>query len=242
MLAIITGGSRGIGADIAKSFAKNGYDVVINCRSNVEKAEDVRKECEGYGVKAYAYAFDVSDNAACEENMKTIVAECGTPDVLINNAGITRDGLLVRMKEEAFDDVISANLKSVYNMSKICANLMMRAKKGTIINMSSVVGVYGNAGQTNYSASKAGIIGFTKSLAKEIGSRGITVNSISPGFIASDMTDELSEDYKKAVVNQIPLRKFGSTEDVANLALFLASPNASYITGQNIEVSGGLVI
>lgn len=240
-LAIVTGGSRGIGAAIAEKLAADGYDIVINCASNAAKAEAVAEKCRAHGVKTLVKVWDVGDYAACQQALAEIKDELGVPSVLINNAGITRDGLLVRMKENQFDDVIRINLKGSFNMLSLVGAMMMRAKAGSIVNLSSVVGVSGNAGQVNYSASKAGVIGMTKSAAKELGVRGVRVNAIAPGFIESDMTDALPEDVKTAMLAQIAMRRCGKPEEIAAIAAFLASDAASYITGQVIVADGGMI-
>ncbi|WP_291569951.1 3-oxoacyl-[acyl-carrier-protein] reductase [Clostridium sp. UBA4548] len=240
--AIITGASRGIGRAIALAFAQNGANVVINYRGNEELADNLVKEIEAYGVRAIKVKGDISNFKDAENLINTTIEELSSVDILVNNAGITKDGLFMRMKEEDFDSVINTNLKGTFNTSKAVISKMIKAKGGRIINISSVVGVIGNAGQANYAASKAGVIGFTKSLAKEVGSRGITVNAIAPGFIESDMTEVLSDKVKEAMLNGIPLKAFGKGEDVANLAVFLASNMASYITGQVVHVDGGMVM
>lgn len=239
-IAIITGGSRGIGAAVARKLAEQGNDVVVNCASRVEKAEEVAEQCLAFGVKAIAMAWDVSDHAACDKALKEIKETLGVPTILVNNAGITKDGLMIRMGEAQFDDVIRINLKGTFNMTSLCGAMMMRAKAGTIINMASVVGITGNAGQVNYAASKAGVIALTKSAAKELGARGIRVNAIAPGLIESDMTDVLTDDVKHAMLAQITLKRAGKPEDVANVAAFLASDAAAYMTGQVIVVDGGM--
>lgn len=239
-IAVITGASRGIGAAIAYKLAQNGYDLVLNCASNEAKAEAVAVQCRAFGVRAVVMCWDVADYDACDKALSQIKEELGVPDVLINNAGITKDGLLVRMGEDQFDAVIRVNLKGTFHMLKLCGAMMMRKKHGSIINMASIVGIGGNAGQANYAASKAGVIGLTKSAAKELGARGIRVNAIAPGFIESDMTDSIPEDIKKAMLTQITLKRYGKPEDIANVAAFLASDAASYITGQVIVVDGGM--
>lgn len=239
-IAIITGASRGIGAAIAKKLAENGVDVVLNCRNNTEKAENVAEACRAFGVKAFVKAWDVADYNACKESLDDIKETIGTPTILINNAGITRDGLLVRMKEAQFDEVISANLKGAFNMLSLCGALMMKAKRGRIVNLSSVSGISGNAGQANYSAAKAGIIGLTKAASKELGARNITVNAIAPGFIETDMTEGLADSIKDDAKQQISLRRFGKPEEIAEVAAFLVSDKASYITGQVIVADGGM--
>ncbi|MBE6860280.1 MAG: 3-oxoacyl-[Ruminococcus sp.] len=241
--AIITGASQGIGACIAKRLAKDGYDIVINYYPSEDgkaKAQDVAKECEAFGVKTFCYGADVSKFADCEEMVKAVKAEFGTIDVLVNNAGITKDGLLARMSEENYDAVIAVNQKSVFNMMKTVCSVMMKQRSGRVINVSSVAGLYGNAGQFNYSASKAAIIGMTKTAAKEFGSRSITCNAVAPGFIQTPMTDALTDDQKNAILNQIAMKRYGQVDEIAGVVSFLASPDASYVTGQVIEISGGL--
>lgn len=238
--ALVTGAARGIGSSIALLFAKEGANIAIIDLVVNEGANSLIREIEAQGVKAVAYASDASDFAKTQEVVKQIIEGFGQIDILVNNAGITKDTLLMRMTEEQWDAVINVNLKSVFNFTKAVQTIMLAQRSGSIINMSSVVGVSGNAGQSNYSASKAGIIGFTKSVSKEVGSRGIRCNAIAPGFIETDMTAKLSEDVRKAWVQQIPLRRGGTTEDVANTALFLASDLSSYVTGQVINVCGGM--
>ncbi len=239
--AIITGASRGIGREIAEVFAKNGADIAFTYLSSVEKGEALEKELEQYGTKIKGFRSDASDFASADQLAKDVVAEFGRIDILVNNAGVTRDNLLMRMSEEQWDEVIRINLKSVFNLTKACQRTMLKQRSGSIINMSSVVGVKGNAGQANYSASKAGIIGFTKSIALELGSRNIRSNAIAPGFIETEMTDALDEKMVKEWRNAIPLKRGGTAEDVANLTVFLASDMSTYITGQVINVDGGML-
>ncbi len=240
--AVITGGSRGIGKGIALRFASEGADIAItNIIDNDEFAEAV-KEIQALGVKAKGYVSDASVYAEAEKVIDEIVRDFGKIDILVNNAGITRDTLLMRMTEEQWDQVITVNLKSVFNLTKAAIKPMMKQKNGSIINMSSVVGLGGNAGQANYSASKAGILGFTKSVAKELGSRNIRCNAIAPGFILTEMTSKLPDDVKSDWISKIPLRRGGLPEDVANVALFLASDLSSYVTGQTISVCGGMAM
>lgn len=239
---IVTGGSRGIGRAIALEFGRRGANVVINYVSSQSEAEVVANEIIGLGGKVLLVKGDVSNFEDGKKLIDESIKEFGSVDILVNNAGITKDGLLMRMKEESFDRVLDINLKGVYNTCKNAIHYMLKQKSGKIINISSVVGVIGNAGQSNYAASKAGVIGFTKSIAKEVASRGITVNAIAPGFIQSDMTDVLSENVKKAMLDVIPLKKFGAAEDVAKVVAFLASDEGSYITGQVINVDGGMVM
>lgn len=241
-VALVTGGARGIGRAIALELAKGGAIVVINCNGSQDKAMDLKQEIESRGGRAEIYQCNVSDFAKCEELVQGIVKQFGSLDILVNNAGITKDGLLMKMSEEDFDKVIDVNLKGAFNTIRFASRQMLKQKSGRIINLSSVVGVAGNAGQANYASSKAGIIGLTKAAAKELASRGITVNAIAPGFIETDMTDALPEKVKESTVSQIPLARFGRPEDVAKLAAFLASEASGYITGQVIHVDGGMVM
>ena len=238
----VTGASRGIGKEIALKYAENGYNVIINYVSEKTNVEELKKEFEEKGVKALIMQADVTDATKIEEVVKKGVEEFGKIDVLVNNAGITRDNLLMRMSEEEFDKVIEINLKGTYIVTKAVTKYMMKKRAGSIINLSSVVGVVGNAGQCNYSASKAGIIGFTKSVAKELASRNIRANAIAPGFIETDMTAVLSDSVKENIHNQIPLKRMGTAKEVANLAYFLGSEESSYITGQVINIDGGMIM
>ncbi len=239
--ALITGGSRGIGESIAKAFAAQGANVAFTYQSSEEKAKNIESELTAMGVKAVCYKSDASDFTQAEQLIDNVVKEFGSLDILVNNAGITRDTLMLRMTEAQWDEVININLKSVFNLTKHALKPMLKAKAGSIINMGSVVGVFGNAGQANYAASKAGIIGFSKSIGKEVGSRGIRCNVITPGFIATDMTHGLTEEQRKAYENNIPLKRLGSGEDVANACIFLGSDMSTYITGQVLSVCGGLL-
>lgn len=242
-VAFVTGGSRGIGKEIARKFAKNGYDLVINYVS--EKTDVVKLENElnqNGSVEVLCLKGDVTDFATCEDMVKKAVDKYGKIDVLVNNAGITKDNLLMRMKEEDFDKVINVNLKGTFNMTKNVISYMMKQRKGKIVNISSVVGVSGNSGQANYAASKAGVIGFTKSIAKELASRNILANAVAPGFIETDMTDVLSEAVKESIHAQIPLKKMGKAEEVANAVYFLGSEENTYITGQVLNVDGGMIM
>lgn len=241
--AIVTGASQGIGACIAKRLAKDGFDIAVNCYpsdNDMANAEKVAEECRAFGVKATVYACDVSNHDACSEMVKAVKKDFDTIDALVNNAGITKDGLLVRMDEKAYDSVIAVNQKSVFNMIKFVGGVMLRQKKGKIVNVSSVAGLYGNPGQMNYSASKAAIIGMTMTAAKELGSRNINVNAIAPGFIQTPMTDALTDEQKKSIFNQIALGRYGQVDEIASTVSFLVSDESSYITGQTIEISGGL--
>lgn len=240
-VAIVTGGSRGIGEAIANKLAENGAHVAFSYVSSDEKAKALEEKLLSFGVKAKAYKSNAADFADCEKMVNDVVKEWGTVDILVNNAGISRDNLLLRMTPEQWDDVIKTNLSSVYNMTKQVIRPMMKSRKGSIINMSSIIGMKGNAGQSSYAASKAGIIGFTKSIAAELGSRNIRCNAIAPGFVETDMTHYLKEgEAAKSFLEKIPLGRFGSSNEIANVTLFLASEMSSYITGQVISVCGGL--
>jgi 3-oxoacyl-[acyl-carrier protein] reductase len=240
---LITGASRGIGKGIAEVFAKNGSNIAFTFASSVEKAKAFESElATKYGVKVIAYQSDAGNFNAAQELADKVVADFGTIDILINNAGITRDTLIMRMSEEQWDEVLNTNLKSTFNLTKACIKTFLKNKAGSIINMSSVVGVTGNAGQANYAASKAGMIGFTKSVAKELGSRNVRCNAIAPGFIETEMTASLDEETRKNWTSTIPLKRGGTAEDVANACLFLASDMSVYITGQTLNVCGGMVI
>ena len=239
--ALVTGASRGIGRGIAKKFAEQGCNVAFTYLSSGQKGIELEKELSAFGIKAKGYQSDAGDFKAADDLVNSVVAEFGTGDILVNNAGITRDGLLMRMSEQQFDEVIKANLKSVFNMTKAIQRPMLKAKKGSIINLSSVVGVKGNAGQSNYAASKAGIIGFSKSVALELGSRNIRSNVIAPGFIETEMTAALDQKVVDGWRQSIPLKRGGTADDVANLCVFLASDMSSYITGQTINVCGGML-
>ncbi len=241
-VALITGATRGIGKQISLTLAKEGYNIALNYRTENNELEDLKKQIENLNVKCLPVKGDVSSYEDCENMTKQIIENFGQIDVLVNNAGITKDTLLLRMKKEDFESVIDVNLVGTFNMTKNVAGYMMKARSGRIINISSVVGIAGNAGQSNYSASKAGIIGFTKSLAKELASRNILVNAVAPGYIETDMTNVLSDSVKENILNTIPLRKVGKAEDVANVVKFLASDESSYITGQVINIDGGMLM
>ncbi len=240
-VAIITGGSRGIGRGIAKIFAQQGANVAFTYSSSVTEANQLEEELKTFGIKVKGYQSNAADFNQCEQLVEEVVKDFGTVDILINNAGITKDTLLMRMSEEDFDKVIQVNLKSVFNMTKAAQKIMLKQRKGSIINISSVVGVQGNAGQANYAASKAGILGFTKSVALEMGSRNIRCNAIAPGFIETEMTAALKPEIVEGWRNAIPLKRGGQPEDVANACVFLASDLSSYITGQVLRVDGGMI-
>lgn len=241
-IALITGGSRGIGRAVAMEFAKNGASIAINYAGNEAAAQETISELKALGVRAEAFKGDISHFDDAKKVIDEVKESFGAIDILVNNAGITRDGLLLRMKEEDFDKVLSVNLKGAFNCIRHMSGIMLKQRSGRIINISSVVGITGNAGQANYAAAKAGIIGLTKSAAKELASRGINVNAIAPGFIQTDMTEVLSDKVKEKIMENIPLKRYGSPEDVAKLALFLASGLSDYITGQVINVDGGMVM
>lgn len=239
-IALITGAGRGIGRAIAIALAKEGAEVVINYNGSEERAKEVKQTIEENGGKASIYKCNVSDFVACEAMIKDIVKEYGHLDILVNNAGITKDGLIMKMKEEDFDSVLNVNLKGTFNTIRHSARQMLKQRSGKIINISSVSGILGNVGQANYAASKAGVIGLTKTMARELGSRGITVNAIAPGFVDTEMTEVLSEEIRENACKQVILGRFGKPEDIANTAVFLASDKADYITGQVISVDGGM--
>ncbi len=240
-VAIITGATRGIGKGIALKFVQEGANIAFTYVSSEAQAIEVTKELEAFGVKAKAYKSNAGSLADTEEMVNQVVTDFGTVDIVVNNAGITKDGLLMRMSEENWDDVMDINLKSVFNMTKAVMKVFLKNRNGSFINMSSVVGVQGNAGQANYAASKAGIIGFTKSVAQELGSRNIRSNAIAPGFIATEMTGALDQKVVEGWLENIPLKRAGTPEDVANVALFLASDLGSYVNGQVISVCGGMM-
>lgn len=239
---IVTGGSRGIGRAVAIEFARLGANIAINYVSGEEAARLVSEEIETLGGKSILIKGDISKFKDCSDLVEKTIEAFGSIDILVNNAGITKDNLIIRMKEEDFDKVIDINLKGVFNTCKCTIKHMIKQRSGRIINIASVVGIMGNAGQSNYAASKAGVIGFTKSLAREVGNRGITVNAVAPGFIKSDMTDVLNEGIKEEMLKRIPMNKFGSTENVAKTVTFLASRDSEYITGQVINVDGGMLM
>lgn len=241
-VAVVTGASRGIGKAIAQNLASKGAMVVVNYNGSRQRAEEVKNEIEAAGGKAEIMQCNVADFDACKEFIETVIKEQGRIDILVNNAGITKDGLLMKMSEEDFDQVLDTNLKGAFHTIRFALRQMLRQRSGHIVNMASVVGVSGNAGQANYAASKAGVIGLTKTAAREVASRGITVNAVAPGFIETDMTDVLPEKVKEASVAQIPLGKFGKAEQVADAVAFLVSDEAAYITGQVLHVDGGMVM
>jgi 3-oxoacyl-[acyl-carrier protein] reductase len=240
-IAVVTGAGRGIGRAIALKFAAEGADVVCVSRT-VENSEKVATEVRALGRKAWAFAVDVADANSVNPAVEKILAECGRVDILVNNAGVTRDGLLMRMSDADWDTVLNTNLKGAFLVTKAFSRAMLKQRAGRIVNIASVIGLIGNAGQCNYAASKAGLIGFTKSAAKEFAARGVTVNAIAPGFTETDMTAELKPEMKEQVLKQIPLGCFGQAEDIANAALFLASTSARYVTGQVLAVDGGMVM
>ncbi|MDF2803019.1 MAG: 3-oxoacyl-(acyl-carrier-protein) reductase [Anaerocolumna sp.] len=239
-VALVTGGSRGIGRAISISLASNGALVVVNYCGSKEKADEVVKEITVNGGRAVAYQADITDANAVKSMFDYIMNEFKSLDILINNAGITKDNLILKMTEEEFDQVINTNLRGVFSCLKQASRIMLKQKRGSILNLSSVSGIHGNPGQVNYSAAKAGVVGMTKTLAKELGSRGITVNAIAPGYIKTDMTDVLKAELKDKIAEAVPLKRLGNPEDIAEMATFLVSPKASYITGQVIEIDGGL--
>jgi len=239
-VALVTGASRGIGRAIALELAQAGAHVAINYSGNEEAAQQTAEEVQKFGRKAIVLRANVGESEAVNEMVKTVIDEFGQLDILVNNAGITRDNLLMRMKEEEWDDVININLKGVFNCTKAVTRQMMKQRSGRIINISSVVGALGNAGQANYVAAKSGVIGLTKSTARELASRGITVNAVAPGFIDTDMTAALPEDIKESLMKQIPLARLGAPEDIAKVVSFLASPAGAYMTGQTLHVDGGM--
>ncbi len=241
-VVLITGGTRGIGSEIAKKFAKEGCNLVLNYVSDSTDVEKIKSEFDEYGIDVLVLKADVSVFEDCENLVKEAIAKFGKIDILVNNAGITKDTLIAMMKEDAFDKVIDVNLKGTFNVTKNVVPYMMKKRSGNIINISSVVGIVGNAGQSNYAASKAGIIGFTKSLAKELAPRNIRVNAVAPGFIDTDMTSVLSDKVKENINLQIPLKRMGKAQEVANVVSFLANDESSYITGQVINVDGGMVM
>ena len=240
--AIVTGGSRGIGAAIVRSLAADGFDVAIIYQGSTERAQSLAEEIKATGRNAVAIQCDVSSLENVEKMTAEVLEKLGSINVLVNNAGKTKDGLIMRMTEEDFDSIINTNLKGAFNCTKAVTPVMMKARSGRIVNISSVVGVTGNAGQANYAASKAGIIGLTKSAAKELATRGITVNSVAPGYVKTDMTEVLSDKVKEAILAQIPMKKCAEPEDIANVVSFLCSDKASYVTGQVINVDGGMVM
>ncbi len=241
-VALITGASKGIGSQIALSMAKEGYNIVVNYNGNKDSANAVVEACKEQGVEAFSVRANVSVMSDVEEMFKQAMDTFGRIDCLVNNSGITKDTLLLRMSEEDFMAVMDVNLKGCFNCTKLVSKIMMKQRSGSIINMASVIGLIGNIGQSNYAASKAGMIGFTKSIARELAPRGIRVNAVAPGFIQTEMTDTLSDTIKQNILAQVPFKKFGTCEDVANTVVFLASDNSKYITGQTINVDGGMVM
>ncbi|MBC8173753.1 MAG: 3-oxoacyl-[acyl-carrier-protein] reductase [Chitinophagales bacterium] len=239
-ITLITGASRGIGEAIALKFAEAGAHVVFTYQSSEERAKSLAEKLQGFGIRARGFKSNAGNYTEAEKLIADILAEFGALDVVVNNAGITRDNLMLRMSEQEWDDIMNVNLKSVFNITKHAIKPMLRAKKGSIINMSSIVGMIGQAGQANYAASKAGIIGFSKSIARELGSRNIRCNAIAPGFIETDMTNALGDELKQTYFKSIPLGRFGKVSEVADVALFLASDMSSYVTGQVISVCGAL--
>lgn len=239
-VALITGGSRGIGATMVKVFAEHGAHVAFTFRSSEERAQKIAEEASAHGTTVKAFAADASSFEETQTLVNTVLKEFGKIDILVNNAGITRDNLLMRMSESNWDEVMNNNLKSVYNFTKCIMRPMLKARGGSIINISSIVGLKGNAGQANYAASKAGMIGFTQSIAQEVGSRNIRCNAIAPGFITTEMTDDLDEKIKEQMIQATALKRFGETEEIANVAVFLGSDLSSYITGQTLNTSGGM--
>ncbi len=243
--ALITGASQGIGACIALRLAKDGYHIALNhfpSDSDKANAEKVAQQCREFGVNAELFAANVADYSQCETMVQAVKEQFGSIDALVNNAGITKDGLMIRMPEEQYDAVIAVNQKSVFNMLKLAGAVMVRQKHGRIVSLASVAGLYGNPGQINYSASKAAIIGMTKTAAKELGARGITVNAVAPGFIQTPMTDALTEEQRSNMLKLVSMKRYGEPEEIASVVSFLCSDDASYVTGQTIEISGGLMM
>jgi len=241
-VALVTGASRGIGRAIALDLARNGAHVVVNYAGNVEKANEVVNEIKELGQESFAIKADVSNQEEVTNMIKEVLNRFNQLDILVNNAGVTKDNLIMRMKESEWDDVININLKGVFNCTKAVTRQMMKQRQGRIINVASIVGVSGNAGQANYVAAKAGVIGLTKTTAKELASRNITVNAIAPGFITTDMTDKLEGNVKEEMLRQIPLARFGEPEDIAHVVTFLASEKSGYMTGQTLHIDGGMVM